>query len=172
MTMPTRQEQAARAAEAELTRPFRALLAQAGGEAVDLIWQEQRRQWLAGEPVPAERYLAALGPGRSAEERFDVVYGEVALRAELGLMPALSEFQQRFPEFAAELARQWLFDSAADHLDASSDVPGGQEATIDSQSSTIARPHPPASAYVTTVRGRRASSTAAASSIARADHGH
>ena len=86
-------------------------------QAVERVWQEQRRQWLRGNRVPAEDYLCALGPQCSAEERFDIIYGEIMLRREIGPPPTLAEYQNRFPEFAARLARQWCFDSVADGLD-------------------------------------------------------
>jgi serine/threonine protein kinase/formylglycine-generating enzyme required for sulfatase activity len=68
---------------------------------------DQRNRWKAGQRVLAEDYLR-LHPDvqADAERAVELVYGEFLLREELGEQPSLSEYQERFPQFAQRLAEQ------------------------------------------------------------------
>jgi WD40 repeat protein/serine/threonine protein kinase len=89
----------------------RHFLAQAGmlsaGELLAVLRVDQRQHWLKGEPVPAEHYLEQY-PGLQAdlEKCLELVYGEYLLREELGQVPSLEEFQQRFPQYRSRLKQQ------------------------------------------------------------------
>jgi tetratricopeptide (TPR) repeat protein len=71
-----------------------------------LLRLEQARRWRAHDRAPAEDYLARH-PELSANPEYalEVVYGELLLREEDGETPAVEEFLQRFPQFAAEIRR-------------------------------------------------------------------
>src|SRR5438445_8909577 len=86
-------------------------LAQAGAlspaELVAVVQIDQRARWERGEHCTSEVYLKAH-PSLcdDLDAALDLVYGEFLLREELGDAPRLSDFQQRFPEFADALAMQ------------------------------------------------------------------
>ena len=78
-------------------------------ERVRRLRDEQRRQWLAGEPRMAETLLAAHPElAADSEACLDIIYSELCLREELGQSPSEEEYLQRFPDLATEL--QPLFD--------------------------------------------------------------
>src|SRR5947209_6972912 len=71
---------------------------------VEVLRDEQRRRWRAGEPMPAEELLRGH-PDLEAEPDYALVlvYQEVVLREALGQAPHLDEYLQRFPRFADRL---------------------------------------------------------------------
>jgi WD40 repeat protein len=89
------------------------------------IKDQQHEQWRQGKRVPVEEYLRTYPHLQQSGEAFSLVYGEYLLREELGEGPALAEYQQRFPHFAAQLEEQvklhGLLNSSAFSLQA--DVP-------------------------------------------------
>jgi formylglycine-generating enzyme required for sulfatase activity len=73
-------------------------------EKLTLILADQRSRWLAGSPVPTERYLDAL-PELAAEPgaRLALVAGEVRARRESGMVTTREDFLARFPDLADQL---------------------------------------------------------------------
>jgi serine/threonine protein kinase/tetratricopeptide (TPR) repeat protein len=79
-------------------------------QAVEVLQRDQLQRWSKGERVPAEAYLQLLAQARpgglsesDSEHVLDLVYGEFLLRQQSGDMPALEEYQWRFPQFAEPL---------------------------------------------------------------------
>ncbi|HLN31947.1 MAG TPA: serine/threonine-protein kinase [Gemmataceae bacterium] len=71
------------------------------------VCADQVQRWHGGERVSAEEYLARNPILQSdSASAFELVYGEFVLRESLGETPALEEYLQRFPQFAAQLKRQ------------------------------------------------------------------
>jgi WD40 repeat protein len=69
---------------------------------------EQTQAWRQGQGIPVENLLArAPHLSATSESLLVLVVGEVHLRAERGDAPALSEYQQRFPQLAEPLAEQF-----------------------------------------------------------------
>ena len=82
-------------------------------EAVELLQHDQARRWRRGVRLPAETYFNLFPPLSGDDEHgFDLVYGEILLREELGESPLREEFECRFPRFSTQLARQYEFDAA------------------------------------------------------------
>jgi hypothetical protein len=75
----------------------------------EAVRAEQRSRWQRGERVTAEEVLQPH-PVLLADPvlALEIVYQEVMLREEAGEEPRLEEYQQRFPQFAAQLVL--LFD--------------------------------------------------------------
>jgi eukaryotic-like serine/threonine-protein kinase len=68
----------------------------------------QRRRWHESEPVWVEAYLEQQPALRAdAEAVLDLIYNEIVLREERGEQPGLEEYLRRFPQFEAELRRQF-----------------------------------------------------------------
>ena len=67
---------------------------------------KQRELWLKGEHAPAEELLKSHPELNSVPEVFSLVYGEYLLREEVGNVPKLDEFRERFPHFADKLEQQ------------------------------------------------------------------
>jgi WD40 repeat protein/tRNA A-37 threonylcarbamoyl transferase component Bud32 len=72
----------------------------------DQLREDQYRRWQAGDRVPAEHYVAEL-PATATEDALVLIWAEVRLRTARGEAPLLVEFQDRFPEHADALARQF-----------------------------------------------------------------
>jgi serine/threonine protein kinase len=75
---------------------------------LDHLLMEQRHRWQRGERVLVETYLRqhpALG--EQGESLLDLIYHEVVLREQRRETPQLEEYQQRFPQFAAQLQQQF-----------------------------------------------------------------
>jgi WD40 repeat protein/serine/threonine protein kinase len=74
---------------------------------VEVLRADQRDRWRAGERVPAEVYLA-LHPAlqRDSKAGFELVFGEILLREQLGEVPILADYERRFPGYADRLRRQ------------------------------------------------------------------
>ncbi len=86
-----------------LARPKPATLA----EILAVFRVDQRERWLRHQPVRAETYLQwCPGLANDPEAALELVYGEYVLREELGQTPALTEYTQRFPQYAARLQQQ------------------------------------------------------------------
>jgi ECF sigma factor len=69
---------------------------------------EQRALWERGEPVAVETYLERHPDLRGdADLLLDLIYNEIYLREQHGQAPRLAEYLDRFPQFAAELRRQF-----------------------------------------------------------------
>ena len=96
---------------------IRDLLAQAAklscSEMLALFCADQRKRWQAGQPCLAEMYLQELA-GRPLDEEMilDLVFSEVFLREEYGEAPQAEEYQQRFPQYAEQMHRQFLVHQA------------------------------------------------------------
>jgi hypothetical protein len=93
-------------------------------QVVAVLRADQEARWRAGEPVPAESYLA-MHPALpfDLEQALELVYAEFLLREELGQSPTLDEYLRRFPQYAARLKqqvqlRQALTDEPASELPA------------------------------------------------------
>jgi WD40 repeat protein len=74
---------------------------------------DQSTRWRAGDPVPAEAYLAAFPElaGRD-EDALVLVVGELLLRVERGEAPAADEYRRRFPHLVDALAVQFELNRA------------------------------------------------------------
>jgi serine/threonine protein kinase len=110
---------------------------------VAVLRVDQEARWKAGEPAPAEVYLA-MHPALvgDLENALELVYGEFLLREELGQTPTVDEYLQRFPQLASRLKQQvHLHQALAD--DSSSDIPAtllDPEATAQALSSHSSLP--------------------------------
>jgi serine/threonine protein kinase/formylglycine-generating enzyme required for sulfatase activity len=88
---------------------------------LDLARSDQSLRWRKRVGLPAEAYLEQLPEVRGdREETLVLISGEIKLRRELGESPALEEYQQRFPEFADDIALQFslhriLVEASDDH---------------------------------------------------------
>ena len=71
---------------------------------VEALRGEQRQRWQEGERVLAETYLQQH-PTLQTDTTcvLQLVYQEVLLREERGENPQLTEYLQRFPQFASQL---------------------------------------------------------------------
>jgi serine/threonine-protein kinase len=77
------------------------------------IRADQRHRWRRGEHVAAEAYLTEYPTLRDDEEGvLDLVYNEVVLREEKGEAPQVEEYLRRFPQYAAQLRRQFVLHRA------------------------------------------------------------
>lgn len=89
----------------------RAFLAGAGtltpAQIVAVLAVDQWERWQIGERIPAEAHLRLAPAIASTEAAFDLVYGEFLLREELGETPTADEYLRRFPQFAAQIRRQF-----------------------------------------------------------------
>src|SRR6185295_5003785 len=69
--------------------------------------EDQRRRWIAQQPVLAESYLSDHAEVFSCDEsRLEFIYKEFCLRSELGDTPSAIEYVRRFPNLAAKLMRR------------------------------------------------------------------
>src|SRR5262245_56238856 len=71
---------------------------------VEVLRQEQRARWQAGERIPVEAYLERH-PALQADVEgvLELLYHEVLLREGLGETPQLEEYRARFPQWADRL---------------------------------------------------------------------
>jgi serine/threonine protein kinase len=74
---------------------------------VAVLCVDQWERWHAGERVFAETHLGMHPALQTAEEAFDLVYGEYLLREEAGETPKPEEYLARFPQYTANLQRQF-----------------------------------------------------------------
>jgi serine/threonine protein kinase len=76
-------------------------------QALAVLLVDQRQRWQREERFEAEQYLA-LAPALQAdlEHTIQLIYGEFLLREELGEMPTLEEYAERFPPYAERLKLQ------------------------------------------------------------------
>src|SRR3954471_19525650 len=86
---------------------------------LDLARSDQSLRWRRRSGIQAEVYFRQLPEVRSdAEEALVLISGEVKLRREAGEAPTIEEYQQRFPDFADDIALQFsiqrILDPAAD----------------------------------------------------------
>lgn len=79
-------------------------------DAVEGLQRDQIERWRLGRPLPAETYLNCRQELASDPVGLDLVVGELALRREAGEDPQLAEYQDRFPQFAEELAAWFVLD--------------------------------------------------------------
>ncbi|MBM3982526.1 MAG: hypothetical protein FJ304_20095, partial [Planctomycetes bacterium] len=81
--------------------------------AVADVLARQEREWDHGERPLVEELLAAHPTFvDSPNAVLELICNEVVLREERGERPALSEYQQRFPDLAEPLRVQWEVDRA------------------------------------------------------------
>jgi len=93
------------------------LLAAAGdlppAQVAAILAVDQRERWRGGERIAAEDYLRPYPALQAAvEPALELVYGEVVLREERGEAPALNEYLERFPQYAARLREQFQLHQA------------------------------------------------------------
>src|SRR5262249_22118195 len=68
---------------------------------------DQRERWRAGDRVPAEAYLDLFPHlGGDFEYCLELIYGEYLLREEVGEVPDLQGYLERFPGYAERLKVQ------------------------------------------------------------------
>jgi hypothetical protein len=65
------------------------------------------QRWQRGERVPVEAYLRLHPELQKADDLFELVLTEVALRQTAGEPAALEEYRFRFPQFDARLERHF-----------------------------------------------------------------
>ena len=89
----------------------RAFLRDAGSlkpaDIIAVLCVDQWERWQAGERVPAEAHLQMAPALIGSDPAFDLVYGEFLLREELGESPSAEEYLQRFPQYGAQIRRQF-----------------------------------------------------------------
>jgi serine/threonine-protein kinase len=77
---------------------------------VEVLHVDQRERWHAGEPVPAETYLARYpAVAANVEMALDLIYGEFRFRRDVGEDPCVADYLQRFPQYRALLEEQFRF---------------------------------------------------------------
>jgi serine/threonine-protein kinase len=77
---------------------------------VEVLHVDQRERWHAGEPVPAETYLARYpAVAANAEMALDLIYGEFRFREDRGEEPRADEYLRRFPRYRTQLKDQFEF---------------------------------------------------------------
>ena len=108
-----------------------------------LLRADQGKRWRRGERVLAEAYLAHL-PGQP-DEALDIIFSEIALREELGEKPTQAEYLQRFPQYQAQVQRQFLLNQALDDCDLFAEqgnwtLPGASSAANTSPEVTVDLP--------------------------------
>ena len=82
-------------------------------DVVAVLRVDQRQRWQAGERVPVEAYLERFPDvGADGEGVLDLVYSEFLLREELGEIPTLDEYRERFPTQVGPLQVQLAFHRA------------------------------------------------------------
>src|SRR5439155_14995502 len=82
---------------------------------LDLARSDQSLRWRKGMRIDAESYFTELPEVRGDyEEAMVLIGGEVKLRREVGDVPSIGEYQQRFPEFAQDIALQFSIDLILD----------------------------------------------------------
>lgn len=81
-------------------------------ERAALLWDDQRRRWESGERPSVEMYVRFLPAPVIPEIILDLIYGEFMLRREAKENPNIEEYQRRFPEYAAQIARQLSLQAA------------------------------------------------------------
>jgi WD40 repeat protein len=106
----------------------RQFLGQAGRLSVDevvaVLRVDQRERWRRGKGLPAEAYLRwCPALERHPEKALELVYGEYALREELGQTPAPEEFHRRFPQYAARLDEQLALHEALESVSDAATLP-------------------------------------------------
>src|SRR5262245_1667446 len=80
---------------------------------LERMLEEQRQRWQQGELLRVEACLMQQPALREDPEAvLQLVFGEVLLREQTGETPSLQEFQNRFPELAAQLKLQFAMDRA------------------------------------------------------------
>src|SRR5262245_47451662 len=76
-------------------------------ELIDLVRLNQRLSWQRGERLLVEEYLDRLPELRDdAEAVLALILAETALREEFGDKPRAEDYRDRFPEYAASVARR------------------------------------------------------------------
>lgn len=70
---------------------------------IEALRDEQRERWRLGERVLVEEYLRRHPQLAEAPEAVTLIYDEFLIRLERGEVPALTEYQRRFPQHAARL---------------------------------------------------------------------
>lgn len=73
-------------------------------DVVDALCREMAQQWRSGQATPVENYLQRLGDNSSAEDAVRLIYEEICLRQEQGDELNLSQWEQRFPQYADQLS--------------------------------------------------------------------
>jgi hypothetical protein len=109
-------------------------------QVVAVLRADQEARWRAGEPVPAEAYLA-MHPALPLhlEHALELVYGEFLLREALGQAPTLDAFLRRFPQYASRLKQQVQL-----HLALTDDLWSDPSATRPEPQKAAAAPSSPA----------------------------
>ena len=119
---------------------------------VCLLWVDQRRRWLIGEPVNLHSYRTRFPVlFKEPEAFFELLYHEILVRESLGEEPDPEEYAHAFPELAPRLRLQFEVHDALSSVDLSgddSDLTGRAPFAERSFHQTIARlpsepPEPP-----------------------------
>ena len=104
------------------------------GERIDLMQvlrrarAEQRAKWLAGERTLVESFLAQYPQLAANEETLlDFIYAEICLAEEFGEHCQLTDYVQRFPQLAGQLADLFAIHTAARETDWAFDGPAPKQ---------------------------------------------
>jgi WD40 repeat protein/tRNA A-37 threonylcarbamoyl transferase component Bud32 len=77
------------------------------GRQIDRLCDRFERGWKAGRRPQLERYLGQVPPPLRPELLHELLALELAYRRRRGEQPGLAEYQQRFPEYAEQIAAAW-----------------------------------------------------------------
>ncbi|MFO0977382.1 MAG: serine/threonine-protein kinase [Planctomycetaceae bacterium] len=81
--------------------------------AFDTALQRQASEWAVGRRVLPEDLTVGISDEVTRRDLLlELIHNEVILREESGELPALAEYQSRYPELAEELRIQWALDLA------------------------------------------------------------
>ena len=95
---------------------------------LDLVRRDQCERWRRGSGVAAEAYLRLLPELRAdREETLVLICGEIQLRTEAAESFTLAEYQERFPDLAADIALQCELDDLLLSAGASGDSASATE---------------------------------------------
>jgi eukaryotic-like serine/threonine-protein kinase len=109
-------------------------------EIVEVLRVDQRQRWQRGKQLPAETYFKWFPNLADHPERaLLLIYGEYALREEIGQTPDPVDFLRRFPQFSARFKEQLALHAAlatvegrpsADSADAAAHSQASEETTL------------------------------------------
>jgi serine/threonine protein kinase len=117
-------------------------------ETAAVLRVDQRARWQLGECVPAEEYLRRWpAVSESIEDAVDLVFNEFLLREQRGDSVAITEYPDRFPQYADTLRAQIELHRAmaAGPSLALAETPASASVAPDSQA--VSTPHCPGEAF-------------------------
>jgi hypothetical protein len=84
-----------------------------GLDLANFLRADQQQRWRSANRPPVEAYLEKVpGLADQSEVVLDLVYNEIVLREEIGEVPRLAEYMNRFPRLGAEIGRLFAVHEA------------------------------------------------------------